>query len=217
MPAIADFVANPRQFLRHNILRSLWAGSAVTNPVRSVKFDLKPFQGTDLATGNQIPVYDVVPLSMTAAIAAWTTPGALNTTYLPVYFCPYGDDEMHSIVVDQAADFMFTTNMDGCSFGVGSATPTGARRVAHVNLRSQAHAHAAQRGTLHLGALTDAIVDPERYMKSSHVPTANYGEIKATTIGVRNTGNGQWRFYYQQFRMVNYITNQLVLIRLKQV
>lgn len=44
---------------------------------------------------------------------------------------------MHAIIVDRGVDFMLTTNMDGSPFGVGSVGGNGARRVAHVNLRSQ--------------------------------------------------------------------------------
>lgn len=217
MTAISDFVANPRHFLRHNILRSRWAGSTL-NPERSVKFELKTFQGTDLATGNPINAYEIVPLFRNQAANAWTTPGARNTTYLPVYFCPYSDNESHSIVLGDNADFMFTTNMDGCTFGIGSATPTGARRVAHINLRDHgALSHADQRGTLHVGGLADAMVDPDRYMKSSHLPQARHTEIMVTTVGIRNTGNGQWNFYYQQYRSVNLDATQLVFIRLKGV
>lgn len=61
------------------------------------------------------------------------------------------------------------------------------------------------------------MVDPDRYMQSSRVPTANYGEIKATTRDIRDTGTRQWNFAYQQFRMAIFVTNNLVLIVLKRV
>lgn len=216
MTAIQDLVANPGQFLTNNLLRSLWTGSP-QQPIRSIKLALKPFTATKLSTGAAIPVYDIEPLGQGEAIALRGTAGARNRDYLNAYFCPYGDDAMHSITVSNGADFMFTTNMDGCSFGVGSPTATGARRVAHVNLRSTAQSHAAQRGTLQVGGLSDIMVDPDRYMTSSRTPTANYGEVKATTIGIRDTGTGQWRFRYQQYRMVNFVTNQLEFIALKRV
>lgn len=191
MTAISDFVANPSQFLRNNLLRANFQLNPLDGQdVRMFKFVAHPYQATKLSDGSAIPSYALVPVSQNERITLRADPAARDRDYLNAYWCNYGDDSQYAITVAGAADFMFTSNMDGCSFGVGSATPTGARRVSHINLRSQPGSHNLQRGTLTLQGLDDSVVDPDRYMTSSRVPGAIYGEIKATTIGIRDVGTG---------------------------
>jgi hypothetical protein len=210
---IEDFVAHPRTFLQNNVLRVLFQLAPTPGHIRQFKFEAKPYTATRLSDNTQVPCYSLMPvLGQERTILLRNAPSA-NRDFLDAYWCPYDDDAMHSIVVDGAANFMFTSNMDGCSFGVGSQTPTGARRVAHVNLRSQGpSSHAAQRGTLTVGGLDRHMVDPDAYMSSPLQPTAIYGEIKATTIGIRNRATGHWSFYYQHYRLIGGQINQVVLL-----
>ena len=218
MTAISDFVANPSQFLRNNLLRANFQLNPLDGQdVRMFKFVPHPYQGTKLSDGSTIPSYALTPVGQSERITLRADPNALNRDYLNAYWCNYAVDLQFAIIVANAADFMFTSNMDGCTFGVGSPAANGACRVSHINLRSQPNSHNLQRGTLSMQGFDDKVVDPDRYMTSSRVPTALYGEIKATTIGIRNTGTGQWEFRYQQFRLLNGAQNQAVLIALKQV
>jgi len=218
MTAISDFVADPKTFLKNNMLRVLFTMSARPNSVGQFKFELKQYTATKLSNGTQIPCYSLVPLDAQETRIYSRAPTAANQHYLSAYWCPYEDDAMHSIVVNNQANFMFTSNMDGCSFGVGApAVGTGACRVAHINLRSQANSHVAQDASLMVGGLDQHMVKPDRYMTSSKTPTAINGEIKATTIGIRNTATGAWSFHYQQYRLLNGQINQVFLVSLKNV
>ncbi|MDX8130257.1 hypothetical protein QLH52_23405 [Methylomonas sp. OY6] len=217
MTAISDFVANPKQFLKNNVLRVLFTMPAQPNSIGMFKFERKNYDAVKLATGANIPCYSLVPIHGQEATIFSRNATSANRDYLRAYWCPYEDDAMHSIMVGAGADFMFTSNMDGCSFGVGSATPTGDRRVAHINLRSQPNSHNLQDGTLAVQSLTDHHVKPDRYMKSSRTPGSIPGEIKATTIGIRNTATGAWSFHYQQYRLLGGQINQVYLLALKNV
>ena len=180
------------------------------------KFNAHPFTATKLSDGTQIPSYSLIPVGQQERIQLRSNPNARNVDYLNAYWCNYGDDDQFTILVHDAASFMFTSNMDGCSFGVGSPAPNGSRRVCHVNMRSQTNSHDKQRNLLTGMGLNNSLVDPDRYMTSTRTPSI-YGEIKATTIGIRDTNTGQWSFRYQQYRLLNGQQNQAVLIALKRV
>jgi hypothetical protein len=213
MSAIAQFVADPKAFLRSNLLRCLWAGDPL-RPRCLFSFKKRDKQAIRLSDRTLIDVYNVIPLSESDAATARKTAGAKNSTYLEAYFCPYGNNAICSITVDSQADFMFTTNMDGCAFGVGSESGDKTQRVGHVNLRDSApHAHELQLEALKADGLNKKTVDPERYMHSSKV-VAEYGEVKATTIGIRDTAAGKWSFVYQQYRE-DFKTQGLTLVTLK--
>jgi hypothetical protein len=132
-------------------------------------------------------------------------PDAWNTA-LPefkAYFCFYEPDEFHMLVVDRYADLMFTPRMDGCSFGVGSATDTGARLVGHVNVsrtentaEGQRQQTRTQKEMLREAMPGASIMSPKQYMP--------FGSGQAgTTVGVRDPGSGQWSFYTQVWKRVS--------------
>jgi len=97
---------------------------------------------------------------------------------------------------------MFTTAMDGCSFGIGSATPSGARMVYHSNLASMGSASAptqqgdAQNTTLSLvlGSTLGHIFGPNDYRSSD-----GGGLQRSTTVGLRALNTGQWHFFSQVY------------------
>lgn len=215
MPPVADFVANPRQFLRNNILRANFQLPGNANHIRQFKFTLRPYTGTRLADNAQIPVYALEPILGQELNIFQRNPPSRNRDYLDAYWCPYDPGQLHAIVVDNAADFMFTTNMDGCSFGVGHATPTGSRRVAHVNLwGATADSRGAQNMMLAVGGYDRLLINPNDYMQTPLAPTAVNGEIKVTTFGIRNTASGHWSFWSQQYRLLNNNNASVVLVDL---
>jgi hypothetical protein len=50
-----------------------------------------------------------------------------------VYFCPYESNDYHGVVLGNACELMLTTQMDGCSLGIGSRTANGEVLVFHAN------------------------------------------------------------------------------------
>jgi len=212
MTAISDFVAHPRTFLRNNALRVLFQMPANATNIRQFKFELKNYTATKLADNTQVPCYLLVPVMGQELTILQRNGPSLNRDYLNAYWCPYDPGTMHAITVDNGADFMFTTNMDGCSFGVGCQAVGGARRVAHINLAGMPNSHNVQNATLGLQQLNRHLVNPDTYMQSPLAPGAIYGEIKLTTIGIRNTGTGHWSFWYQQYRLLGGQINQVTIL-----
>lgn len=71
---------------------------------------------------------------------------------IKAYWLAYEDDKSKRAVLGNDARFMFTANMDGCSFGYGSKTGTGEVLVGHAN--------AGEVGVQAEAAASDAGVDP---------------------------------------------------------
>src|SRR5262245_29002349 len=144
------------------------------------------------------------------------------------YWCPYHADQTLSAFLKQEARFMFTAVMNGCSFGIGSATNNGSRMVYHANKaatgQNTAVADDASRDgfqtklNAQVGAqVTDLvavgvpqgtffkkgnIINPKHYAgkKGKVQPVVGAFRIKyiSTTVGVRD---GQaWAFYTLRYR-----------------
>jgi hypothetical protein len=211
--AIADFVAHPRTFLRNNIVRARFQMPDNATHVRPFKLTRKPGLGTRLADGAQIPIYEIEPVIGQELTIFQRNGTSRDRDYLNAYWCPYDPGQMHAIVVADAANFMFTTNMDGCSFGVGHAAPDGSRRVAHTNMWGVVpNSRGAQNMMLQVAGYDRIIINPNEYMQTPLVPTALNGEIKITTFGVRNPASGHWSFWYQQYRLLNGDNTSVVLV-----
>ncbi|GGF65763.1 hypothetical protein GCM10007301_26850 [Azorhizobium oxalatiphilum] len=116
------------------------------------------------------------------------------------YICPYSNDFVHAIVLERAADVMFTANMDGCTFGIGQPSPQGVVRVAHANaqgIESKSDTPDPQRREqvrmLKQEGTDQHIVDPYAY-----VDRAPFGHgHTAVTVGLRDPKSNRWSFYYQ--------------------
>jgi hypothetical protein len=221
---IEDFVAHPTTFLNNNLITADL--TLPLQPERSEEkgnvwlflFEPRP-PAMKLQTGAAIPCYRLKPVTEPADRKWVKRNGARDVDYLAAYWCNYGQDEQFRIMVAGAANFMFTTTMDGCTFGIGSATATGARLVSHINMSWEgAQAHTAQRGVLRHQGMAQHIVDPDRYMRTQHVPQALPGQIKATTVGVRDAA-GHWTFRYQQYYRpgAEFAASTFVLVRLRRV
>lgn len=122
--------------------------------------------------------------------------GPNGPTVFQAYWCSYSPDELHLQVVESAADLMFTPRMDGCSFGVGAATPSGARFVGHANV-SRASADQvgfdAQQDAQNT-QLTRAIGHLDGGIDASTYSPLGSGQ-SGVTYGVRDTDSGAWSFH----------------------
>ena len=112
---------------------------------------------------------------------------------LQAYWCGYKDNSAQFQKVGSAANLMFTHTMTGCTFAVGSATPTGARLVGHFNIQinqeaSESDMHSAAKQIFGSKA---KLLEKSKYK-------AGDNEIRVTTFGFRK--GGQWKFYYQRYR-----------------
>lgn len=90
---------------------------------------------------------------------------------------------------------MSTAPMNGCSFGVGSVTGDGSRRVAHINMKSQTNAWNKKDAILRGSRLGDKVISPHMYMGGDKDP------VHVVTFGVRDPKArdmaDRWNFYYQ--------------------
>lgn len=134
-------------------------------------------------------IYKVTP-------AVWNDPDAFAA-----YICPYADNSVQFKTLGSAADYMFTGDMDGCSFGIGIPNVMGDVRVGHSNAQNQAGGSTfnpdfvpqrnAQRQDLVGGGTAQSVLEPAAYRDNPPLGT----EFKAVTIGLRISNT--WEFYYQ--------------------
>lgn len=193
MATVADFVADPEAFMASNIVQVTEIDPEhdllQAQPVRVSLHD------TGLKIMNK-PGGTLFELYVTASTSAST---------LPAYFCPYKNDNAYFIMLGNGADFMFTPQMAGCTFGIGSQN-AGACRVGHVNLISirndwqdendkRARMYQAQRAFLgnRLNITPDRMVEPTDYRGVGM-------DLSSTTYGVRV--NGVWNFKTLRYKKI---------------
>lgn len=182
---INDFVNSPVQFMTDNIVQ-------VTEiDPDDPRLNQQPVRVTLHDTGLKImnkPNGKLFELFIT------TNPA---TPAIDAYFCPYQNDKSFFVTLDNDADFMFTPQMAGCSFGVGSQNG-GVCRVGHVNfisLRNDYNEEAEKRERMYsaqnaflrnrLDIGNDRVIKPSDYRG----PDLN---LSSTTFGVRQ--GGTWSF-----------------------
>ncbi|HEX5721044.1 MAG TPA: hypothetical protein VF179_33135 [Thermoanaerobaculia bacterium] len=126
-----------------------------------------------------------------------------NSSPLLAYWCSYEPDRATQLTVGAGANFMFTANMDGCSFLIKRDT-TGSVIVSHSNAASIGMSmHGAMRGK---GPATSSVFQKTMQEQmgfaklggSQDVVTHHSQSGECTTVvGVRETGSGAWKFYKQ--------------------
>lgn len=187
MATVNDFVADPVAFMTSNIVQ-------VTEiPPDDPRLTQQPVRVTLHDTGMKIlnkPGGKLFELYITANV---------NALGINAYFCPYQNDKSFFIQLGNNADFMFTPQMAGCSFGIGTQNG-GACRVGHVNfisLRNDYQTENEKRDRMYgaqaaflqnrLAIAPGRIIDPADYRG----PDRN---LSATTFGVRNAQQ-VWSFH----------------------
>ncbi len=117
---------------------------------------------------------------------------------VPAYVCNYTAGGVHSVDLAHAGDFCFTTNLNGCTFGVGPVAGAGRRRVTHANTGGNTVLQRAQVwGSQGVAPNSPhvALLEPAEYRR-----LGGGGNLNATVFGVR-TGV-LWRFYFQLYTAV---------------
>ena len=117
---------------------------------------------------------------------------------VPAYICNYTANQYHSVDIGNAADFCFTTNLNGCTFGIGPVV-NNTRRVTHSNhggntLLQRADIQAANGVGPNLAGVT--LLEPAQYRR-----LGGGGALQATVFGIRSGMN--WRFYFESYTAIN--------------
>jgi hypothetical protein len=204
MTAAQNLVNNPVNFMNQNIVIVEMMGDTAplfTIGVTSVTLLQRPTANvTGHMRGNpnaSVDVYFLVP----DPVPGWMMFGGNVADPNPfnVYFCPYQGGETHGTMISNGANLMFTTQMDGCSLGIGSTTQAGDRLIFHANRGGKSkQAIRAQEQSLrqefrNLYTHIERIWEPKDYRISRG---GTY--YKATTFGVRDPLNA-WSFYSQRY------------------
>ncbi len=180
---VDTFVSDPVDFMTNNLVVTPEGGGNLN--IRGVKwFTLTVLPSTARSVerpGATIKCYQAHP----------TAQGSGNGVF-ECYWCPYEDNTLQTTTVGNLANIMFTAPMNGCSFGIGSATGDGSRLVGHANLKSTPGGRSTQNKVLKVGKMTEGLVDPDIYMS-----LAGNDPVLVTTFGVRDPSTKSWSFYYQ--------------------
>ena len=188
--------------------------SFLTSPVDFCNANMIRVRGDLSAEGfGKANKFTLVDVTGTAATCVNTSDNPCNvyslskaadsdTTVIHAYFCDYTGGQIRHQILSKAAAICFTITMDGCTFGIGSSTPTGCVLVTHANATG-AHPDIADLGeraaaniqTQKDWTLADLGADATLLEPTAYRPA---GEQIATTFGVRE-GSG-WDFYYQSYR-----------------
>lgn len=203
MTAVADLLADPQNFMDRNILIPGIYGpprdSLNGAPIDMTLVSMPAVDGVAKQLGQSLGLYIVTVPSLVAGIVA--RGGVAGGANFKSYFCSYEPGQVFGTTVSNAADFMFTAAMDGCSLGVGMPAADGSRLVYHSNkggdaLKQQADLDAK------LGANQAAVLAPGNYRLEQGM-----GHLCSTSFGVRAAATGQWSFYAQIYADDKGITN----------
>lgn len=217
---MTTFGDDPRAFIRHYLLT---LDAQLDNPAPEllrtdgtvwVKLEdvTAAYTNGVIRNRNRKGLARLAPISqeISQQAAWWWTPTAIyqvtpakynDADAFAAYVCPYKDNSVQAKFLGADANYMFTGDMDGCTFGIGVPNSSGDVRVAHSNQQ-----------TLATGDQWNPNFAPQRTAQTQDVTNAGAGqhvlqpavyrdnppkgaELKAVTIGLRI--KGAWEFYYQ--------------------
>ncbi len=208
------FGSDRREFIRHNLLT---LDSALDFPTPAM---MRPDQTVWVTLDDVTAAYTTVQRSRNRRGLAtlmptmnqtwWTKPANIykitpavwnDPDGFAAYICPYADNTAQFKTLGASADYMFTGDMDGCTFGIGMPNGIGDVLVGHSNAQNQAGGSTfnpnyvpqrnAQRQDLVGGGTAQSVLEPDDYRDNPPLGT----EFKAVSIGLRI--NNTWEFWYQ--------------------
>jgi hypothetical protein len=162
--------------------------------------------GYQTYTGSKLDgtVIDVISIK--------NSPTAAAVANFNAFWCPYQSNDCKLAWLDNSADYMFTAKMDGCTFALGSAAPSGGRMVAHASLGGQ--------GQDQLSLIKSQIaIRWDAGMKylgpGSYRFADGTGGTEATTFGL-SLATGQWKFF-TQIVLINTDLKTMKLLEVREI
>jgi hypothetical protein len=200
MPAADDFHNNPGLFLNNNLV----VQGAPNEPLGFHEGDVLHFTVLEQPAfkvlnrvGMRVCIMKRLPAATAVSVAA--------------YWCPYKQNDVKYTNIGNAAGYVFTPTMDGCTLGLGSYDGNGGRRIGHANMARTGAAvsssptnesrdqQARMQGNFiksELG-LQATLLNPSDYQNWTVGGEVN-NAIKTTTWGSHVVG-GDWSFYVQSY------------------
>jgi hypothetical protein len=125
-----------------------------------------------------------------------------NTHAIRAYYLPWDNNRHYESQLGNAADFMFTPTLDGCSFVIGSGPNP---RVSHLNYQDAAtgridKAKIKTKITKVFGAdpVAPTVLKLKNYSPNSHAEKLAGKTTMLTVVGFRNPTTNSWSFCYQR-------------------
>lgn len=198
----------PENFLQHNVLR-IRTGQVRSGIIQAPMTD-------DSASWTVNRRSTVLGREKTGGgVFDLRAPGVAGPT-LQVNWCGYKVNSLQMHMLQHPPNLMFTANMDGCTFAIGSAEPNGDRVVGHFNILD---AHGTNVDEMAFAAHTafgaDApLLDKTQYMVQHGAPGAVSPRgisVQTTTVGFFE--GGAWRFFHQRYRQTGETSIEILDVR----
>lgn len=190
MTAAYDLAADPLEFMKKNIVIIHGLNPSESNWQATTNFSLLD---ADTAFGMDIPGFRKSGLlTKTAGVYSLQPYNNNPDTLVTAYWCGYKDDSVKVQMLSDQVSLFFTHRMDGCTFGVGSSTPTGDILVGHFNIQLNGRTDEKimrESAKIMLGKHC-TLLEKSRYLKGNNMALT-------TTFGFRK--NNRWRFYHQRY------------------
>ena len=204
---LAEMAADPEAFLRHYLVY-IAGGAAATSGTPS---GIATFQFEDAGSTHRgfttglSGLRGITKNRSKIRFSKRSLPPApnlgadqFNAWYVAMVVSGSGAPTTHTMLSGTAGpDIALTSQLSGCTFGVGSNTPTGDRLVSHIQ---PAASTTAARGAMHtemVAGLNNQVGGI--FERENRAGAESYGDLgnRATVIGTRH--KGKWRFYAQTY------------------
>jgi hypothetical protein len=200
MTAAQDLAANVLTFMENNIvIVSMDGDTSVRSTVGTTAVQLYSRPGTTGHKRNwkksRVGVYYMAPATADVSRYGHADPNPITT-----YFCPYKERETHGTVISNGANLFFTSQMDGCSLGIGQPDAAGCRLIFHANAAGTTfEALNRQDQLLRTEFARDATMIQAIWSPRDYRESRKHTLYMATTFGVRDPANNTWEFYCQRY------------------
>jgi hypothetical protein len=208
--ALHELRTDPESFLRHYMVSIAGSVPGIV-PQRHTNFlieaaDGQVFRGFQTGVAGKLGKTKDRPQLRIRMVNAGVTVGP-NQAVFDAWYIAMSDIEggplAHQVPLSgsDGPDIALTSQMSGCTFGIGSPAADGGRLVSHIRPPPVGQPNAATYQTMRQAA---SFGDMDGFFdRPSRPGAASYGnpENRATIIGVRNRGN--WRFYAQIYHLHN--------------
>ncbi|SDD66072.1 hypothetical protein [Rhodospira trueperi] len=216
MTAAQQFKEDPIEFMENNVVLvrcgygtewkktlskhfgSSLIGGVMTLTLKAVgrNYDKTAYHGR---YGYRVPLYMLV-----------NGRNADRNEQIAAYWCPYEDNKTFGVMLGNAAKYMFTAEMSGCSLGLGSPCQDGSILVYHSNVKSATgNQSSAQMTELAKVGATQKVLTPGEYRSTEFGQDA----INITPFGVRE--KSKWKLHYQMYKYT--AGNKISLMGVKPV